>query len=330
MSDYNLPKKVLKKTRDTFLASVNDQLQSLNRRMEDLARNQLKIDAMIREVHNRVLHSGMVRISETEVMTKIFSGAKFYLDPHDLSIVPHLILDGEWEHNITQAWLQTVRKGDVVIDIGANFGYYGVLAAQQANRDAKVIFFEANPNLIPYITKTVAVNSLDDCSVIENLAITNKKGKVVLNILKDYIASSSIHSEKEINKYMHGKFEAKIDTSVTVEGVPLDVYCQQHDIQEVNLIKMDIEGFEDKAYAGMRKIVSASPNITMFIEFTRESYENPEAFYNQMLKDFGSVYVISPAGEIIKPKDDSYAGVIANSNEWVMPIFSKSPKLHLH
>jgi hypothetical protein len=90
---------------------------------------------------------------------------------------------------------------------------------------------------------------------------------------------------------------------------------------------MDIEGFEDTAYAGMRNMVQASPNLTFFLEFTKESYADSKKFYELMLKDFGHVYVIDEEGYMVKPKDMSYETVIGDSDDWVMPIFSKNAKL---
>ena len=95
----------------------------------------------------------------------------------------------------------------------------------------------------------------------------------------------------------------------------------------IDLVKMDIEGYEEKAYQGMKKMVQSSPNITLFIEFTKQSYEHPQEFYNQMLKDFGHLYLIDDDSNIIKPERTDYASVVDSSDDWVMPIFSKNSKL---
>src|ERR1700744_5610690 len=80
------------------------------------------------ETNNRLKNSGTITISENEILTKIFSGIKMYLDPRDLSIAPHIALDSIWEHDITAAWLKVLGADDVVVDIGANYGYFGALA----------------------------------------------------------------------------------------------------------------------------------------------------------------------------------------------------------
>ena len=321
------PKKLLKSTRDKFHADITSDLRDVKVQLAELQKRQLQTVAIQTEMLKRQANSGYVQISKNEIMTKIFSGAKMYLDPRDVGLVPHLILDGEWERDITQAWLTTLKPKDVVLDIGANFGYFGVLASQQTNKDCRVIMFEANPQLIPYLSKTVNVNSFDECATVENLAVSDKKGKITLNVLKDYIASSSVKSVSELNKFNTNGVNYELEAAVDVPATTIDIYCQNNKISNVNVIKMDIEGHEDKAYQGMRNIVKSSPDITLFIEFTKHAYDDPEAFYKKMLADFGNVFQIDNNGKIVRPKNRSYKAVIGESDNWSMPIFSKNKNL---
>jgi FkbM family methyltransferase len=266
-------------------------------------------------------------MSDTEVVAHIFSGIKMYLDPRDISLTPHVSLDHIWEETITRAWLQVIEPGDTVLDLGANFGYFGALAAQYGGTDARIVFFEANPNLIPYIEKTLSVNWLKQQSVVENLAVSDEVGTATLNILKDYIGSSSLHSPREIEAYMQDKMQVETEETVSVPTVTIDAYCRDRQIREVDLIKMDIEGYEEKAYAGMREVISASPNVTLFVEFTKGGYEDPRRFYKTMLDDFGHVYVIDEEGKLVEPVRTDYESVIGDSDDWVMPVFSKDGNL---
>jgi FkbM family methyltransferase len=305
-------------------------LQNASRRESEeiqyaINHNQL---AVMNEIDKRVKNSGTIVLSENELLTKIFSGLKMYLDPRDLAITSHLALDGIWEHRITTAWLAVIQPTDTVMDIGSNNGYYGALAAQITDKKhSKVVLFEANPNLIPYIRKTLSVNWLNEQCVLENLAIADKEGELTLHVLKDYIGSSSVHSNAHVEAYMHDKMQLETAEEIKVQATSIDIYCKKQQIKTVDVMIMDIEGFEDKAYAGMKQTVKASPNVTLFIEFTRDAYEHPKAFYDEMLKDFGHVYVLDDEGYICKPRDDSYEAVIGDADDWVMPVFSKKPNL---
>jgi FkbM family methyltransferase len=280
------------------------------------------------EIKNRVKNSGTLVLSEREMISKIFSGLIMYLDPQDMAIAVHIALDGIWEHRITAAWLALLQPTDTVFDIGANNGYYGALAAQKTDKkQSKVVLFEANPNMISYIRKTLAANWLNEQSVIENVAVADKPGTLTLSILKDYIGSSSIHSNDHVASYMGNKMYMETAQEVTVKAIAIDEYCKEKGIKAVDMMIMDIEGYEDKAYVGMRKTIAASPRATLFIEFTQGSYEDPVGFYNQMLADFGYVYTLNDEGYIIKPEHTDYQTIIGDSDDWVMPIFSKRSDL---
>jgi FkbM family methyltransferase len=339
VDQQNIARKVYQKVFNRVIDKIHhldkrmDQLESsLHENTELLLEQQLKVNhnlsERITEINDRTKNSGTVVLSSKEMISKIFSGLKIYLDPRDLAVSLHLALDAVWEHRITAAWLAVVKDDDIVVDIGANFGYFGVLAAQKTDKKrSKVIFFEANKNLIPYVQKTLNINWLNEQCVIENLAIGNRKEKLTLHVLKDYLGSSSVQSMQEVNRYMGNKMPLELAEDIQVDAVTLDEYCKENKIETVNLIKMDIEGFEDKAYAGMRKIIKKSPDVTLFIEFTKEAYKEPEAFFMQMLEDFGNVYIINEEGYILKPARNNYANVVGNSDDWTMPIFSKNPNL---
>jgi FkbM family methyltransferase len=336
----NIVKRIAKKSRDslvrTILEAVMDSNQAVQQKLNAMERSlrdtELTINhnqqLLLGEIEKRVKNSGTVTLSETELLAKIFSGLKMYLDPRDLAITPHLALDGIWEHRITAAFLAVLQPHFTVIDIGANNGYYGALAAQHTDKKhSKVVMFEANPHLIPYIRKTLNVNWLNEQTTLENLAVSDRDTELTLNILKDYIGSSSVHTNDLVETYMHGKMKLETAEAVKVKATSIDNYRKKHTIGAVDLIIMDIEGYEDTAYAGMRNTIADSSNVTLFIEFTPGAYKDSEGFYTQMLQDFGHVYVLDDDGYIIKPKNTRYQTVIGDTDDWVMPIFSKNANL---
>lgn len=287
-----------------------------------------KVRALAQNVVDRQSNTGTIQIGPNEIITKIFTGIKIFLDTRDISVTPHLALDGIYEGHISNAWLSLIDSDSTVIDIGANFGYFGALAAQRTDKKkSKVILFEANPNLIPFIRKTFAVNWINEQSVIENIALSSKDGTATLHVFKDYIGSSSLHDAAFIDSFMHGKMHTETQEEVKVKTTTLDNYCKKNGIKTVDLIKMDIEGFEEEAYTGMQGVVKSSPNLTLFIEFTKQSYKDAKGFYERMLSDFGNVYTIDELGKLHKPKDTSYQSMINYSDDWVMPVFSKRSDL---
>jgi FkbM family methyltransferase len=283
-----------------------------------------RLDALDRKVSN----GATLVLSPTEMVTKIFSGLKIYLDPRDQAVSIPLSLDYVWEHHITTAWLKCLRPTDTVFDVGANFGYYGVLAAQNtARKSSTVVLFEPNPALIPYLTKTLNVNWLHEQTTIAAVAVGDKAGNSTLTVLDDYVGSSTLLSAEELEEQMGSKMDLSHRHDVPVDVITLDAWAAERGITTVDLVKIDVEGFEPYAYAGMRQLVAASPELTLFLEFTPKAYADPEGFFRDIYGDFGHVYRIGPdAGITAVDVEQALAEALA-TDDWVMPIFSKRADL---
>ena len=268
--------------------------------------------------------STVIQTATNEIVVKLFNGQKIYLDLTDLSVTPHLALDGIWEHEITRAWCSMLKPESVVLDIGANFGYYGLIASQLINmKKSKVVYFEPNPNLIPLIKKTLSVNGLVAGSKIENLAISDNTGTAKLSILKDYIGSSSLHTIDHLRGYLEDSMYLEESSVIEVPTTTIDSYCIENNIKNVDLIKLDVEGFEELAYSGMRKTVKQSTSPVLFIEFTFNSYEKPKLFFETMKKDFGNLALIDDDGSFIDANRMTYKEVVGIRDDWIMLVFSK-------
>ena len=285
-------------------------------RLENLQKTAMKYDAI-----------GIMPLSDKEIAVKIFNDLIMYLDPRDIAITPHIALERIWEREITYAWLSVldhdVRDEPVVMDIGANFGYYGMLAAQRHKKRGQVVLFEPNPSLQPYIHKTLSVNWLNENTVVENLGISDKEGVAELNVLEDYISSSSMHSVEHVRSYAGNQMQVNVDRVVKVPTTSIDDYCKDHKIDSVDLMIMDIEGYEQLAYAGMRNTVKNSQDLILFMEFTMGSYKYPEKFSEKLLADFKHVYMITPDGQLHVPRSKSYKQIMSDDETLTFLVLSK-------
>ncbi len=251
--------------------------------------------------------SSFMSVSEELVIAKIFTGIKMYLDPRDIAVVPHLALDGIWENSMTYAWRIVSKDCTTILDIGANYGYYGLLSAQLGqSEDTKVYLFEANANIIPYLERSLSVNGYHSKCKVENVGIAEKKGTAELTILKDFIGCSSLNTLGQLETYLGGKMPLVQAEKLKVDTISVDEYCANNDIKAVDLVKLDIEGYEEKAYAGMKKIIKNSPKLVVFLEFTKESYENPLKFFNQIKTDFSFIYTIDHQGLLTDVTNKNY------------------------
>ena len=259
-------------------------------------------------------------------IAKLKTGLKICIDPREVAIAPHMVLDGVWEEEMTRAWLRVCSPISVVFDVGANYGYYGLLSAKQSiNHNRRVFLFEANPNLIPYIDRSLSINGLHQTVKVECLGVSDKEGSAELTVLEGFVGCSSLNTLDKLDSYLGGTMPVKKSESIKIKTTTIDQYCKLNKIKEVDVLKLDIEGYEDRAYAGMKNIVKASRNLVMFLEFTKKSYEKPKDFFSKLCKDFKYVYKINPAGDLIEVKSASYSECVEKVDSFVMLVFSKIP-----
>lgn len=70
-------------------------------------------------------------LGNNKALTKTVFGHKIVVDTRDMSLAPHILLDGEWEAWIVRVFLTFVKPGMNVIDVGSNVGFYSLLAAEK-------------------------------------------------------------------------------------------------------------------------------------------------------------------------------------------------------
>lgn len=222
-----------------------------------------------------------------------------YLNPDDLVVSAALSL-GVYEVFFTAALRKRLTKGMTVVDIGANLGYYTLIASARAER---VIAFEpeqANANLLE---KTLAYNQRDNITLI-------RKG------LGEKTATLSL----AVHPYNKGRHtfvntDEKGVTSVEVEISTLDEELLKLGSPKIDLIKIDIEGWEAKAFRGATNTLQASSPIIMF-EFApqriRAAGDDPLVMLDT-LKALGyTLFIIDEHHDALFPLDE--ARVIASLN----------------
>jgi FkbM family methyltransferase len=170
----------------------------------------------------------------------VFDG-RLYLDSHDYVMASQIYSTGKWEPYETELFLRTIDSNMIVVDIGANIGYYTLLAALNK---ATVISFEPVPATYRILARNIALNNLENVTAHEK-AVSNTNGNVSLCLASDP-ASCGISG--------HGK-------SIEVDSVTLDSV-----VDRVDVIKMDIEGAEALALEGMRNTLRTNRHLVLFTE----------------------------------------------------------------
>ena len=212
----------------------------------------------------------------------IIQGSKMYLDPGDSL---DLSINGVYGELDTKIIRDNIKEGHIVIDVGANIGYYTLIFAQLAGTTGKVFAFEPEPKNFELLQKNVKVNDYSN-TINENYAVSDSNGNVSLFLAKNGIVGHRI-SNFDINL-----------NSILVKKITLDDYFTKLNlIDKINFVKIDVEGFEFGVLKGMTRIIEKSKNLKLFLEFNRVGIEaagfDPKEILDFLYKNNFKIYFLN-------------------------------------
>lgn len=160
------------------------------------------------------------------------------------------------EEVVLRCWENEARNARMILDIGANAGIYS-LAALGIQPDATVHAFEPTPEIAQRLRETSSMNELSQLHVHE-VAVTSTTGYGTLNRFNGELG------ENEGMNYVTA------DTSDSgaehVQTVTLDQFCQEHAIDHIDLLKLDIQGNEPLALKGASQLFDGGRIAAVFTE----------------------------------------------------------------
>ena len=220
------------------------------------------------------------------------------------------------EKSTTNLFKKVVKEGDVVVDLGANIGYFTLLVASLVGKKGKVYSFEPEPRNYDYLVKNIELNSYNNVFAIQK-AVSDKNAKTKLFICPYDTGHHTIKQYEGIRDYKP-EFLTKEEKFIEIETITLDDFFKDKE-RLIDVIKMDVEGAEMLALSGMDKIIRKNKNLKMFVEFfpllIRKMGSSPEEFIRKLLEDYRfSVFVIGKDYSMAQASDKEYLK-INNSNE---------------
>jgi FkbM family methyltransferase len=197
------------------------------------------------------------------------------------------------EEETTALFKKIVKPGDVVLDLGANIGYFTILAARLVGPKGKVFSFEPEPTNFHYLTKNIEVNNYTNAFAYQK-AVADKAGTTQLYVCSYDSGHHTIHQYEGIDAYRRGRQSNM--RSVPIDTIAIDNFLQDK-TDRVDIIKMDVEGAEALALNGMKGTLQRNPHIKIFLEYfpllMKKMGSSPETYAQSLLNDFGfSVYAI--------------------------------------
>ncbi|MFF0744296.1 FkbM family methyltransferase [Streptomyces sp. NPDC004111] len=186
-------------------------------------------------------------------------GARFAVDTRDL-IQRFISLFGVWEPHMTR-WLQgRLKEGDVLIDVGANVGYFSVLGSRLVGSTGRVVAIEASPVFHRRLLQHLELNGCENVRAI-NGAVTDSP-----KILTFVLASSNNMGANSIVPY-----DGPAESSFDMEARPLPALLEMEELSRARVIKIDVEGAEGGVVRGLAPAIGElRHDVEIAVEVTPE------------------------------------------------------------
>ena len=189
-----------------------------------------------------------------KLIMKTQYGFSLKIDPiKDVGLERSIYYTGTYEKGTLHVIKNILKKGNTFVDVGANIGLMSIFASKIIKETGNVFAFEPNPITNKILKQNIELNNLSNIKT-SNYAIgkNNDYAKIYDNWDSSRGSSSLIKPEKESQSY-------------NVEIISLMDYFTKLD-KRIDLIKLDIEGYEIDALEGAKEIFSSELPPMLIIE----------------------------------------------------------------
>lgn len=205
---------------------------------------------------------------------KIFGKYVFYYLTDDKYVGQRIALE-KYEPYETDLIQRQVKKGDVVVDVGANIGYYTVLLAQKAK---KVYAFEPDSDNFEILEKNIKANGLENVVAIK-AAVGSKEGE-----LKLYKSEENLGDHKLYETPL-GSAASPLDEGEKIKVIKLDDFVKE----KIDLMKIDTQGWEPEVIEGAKNLIEKDKPI-IFMEYSPTSYKLAKLNGDKMMEFLKNIY----------------------------------------
>jgi FkbM family methyltransferase len=214
----------------------------------DLTPRPPELDAQLTEHGKTTIERGFEPAEcpePTYAVHEIEAQGKFYIEPDTQDAIKKQMLSGvAWEPHLLPMLERYVKPGTTVIDVGAHIGTHVVKMAELAGPDGHVVAFEPQPKMFDELRCNLRLNEVNNATALR-VALGDTFGEIEMD-------APNPKNEGGIGVGTGG---AKAPL------VPLDSYAWEN----VSVIKIDVEGFEDHVIEGARRTIEEHHPV-LFVE----------------------------------------------------------------
>jgi FkbM family methyltransferase len=167
---------------------------------------------------------------------------------------------GDYEPYNTKVYERIVRPGDVVLDVGANFGWFSALFARWVGESGQVHAFEPVPFINALAVETLALNAADSRVELNSFGLGREETSITI-----FTYSGLPHSHAtavDLGRDDAVPHECRIRR--------LDDYCEERALRGIRFMKVDVEGFERDVFLGGSRVLSANDAPVVAFELNND------------------------------------------------------------
>lgn len=199
-------------------------------------------------------HAGGSYKAIPDAIVSVADGRQFHIGS-DVIYWP-LHMGVEFEPEATSIVRRVVRPGDVVIDVGANFGWYTTLLAELVGDSGHVYSFEPVPAAHDRLLENLRLNRCDRRVSVIRSAVGNEVGQATIHVF-----SGLSHAYSSLSRLDHDDFEI-FATPITT----IDAFLATEGVEKVDFVKCDVEGSELLVLKGSQRALQAPGAPILMVE----------------------------------------------------------------
>jgi FkbM family methyltransferase len=209
-----------------------------------------------------------------------------YVYEYDWDIGEGIAETKQYEPHVTSFLKQNLKEGSTFVDVGANIGYFTLVAATQLGSSGRTIAIECSPKNCELIYLSLHRNGLDRVLVYP-FAISD--AEKLMSFSSGF--SNGFVGELEVD-----------EEAVIVPAVTLDFLLRNE--ARVDMIKMDVEGSEAKAWRGMRQVVEKHHPVILMEFFPALLERNSGTRGDELLSE---IFSLGYTATILQSVDGEFA-----------------------
>jgi FkbM family methyltransferase len=196
------------------------------------------------------------------------------------------------EHDLVKCF--SPKKGDVVVDVGAHMGLYTMISSKHVGPYGKVIAIITDPQIFDMLNHNIKLNNITNVMPFNYIPYSKEMDMVLVRYSRMLLGKNG--KPNTVNK------------TIAVHVNTLDNLLQHNRINEVNWIKIDVEGAELEVLKGAHNVLSNSKDIALLIEVHgKDNYKPLTEFlhsYNFILAfeksyEWGAKHVIARKSSLL-------------------------------